>query len=56
MEISGKDPIDKATAKQIAISVAFKNDDKEILNKLNNNQMLESEIIQYVGGSVPSDI
>jgi hypothetical protein len=34
MEESGKDPIDKETSKQIAISIAMKNDDTAILKRL----------------------
>lgn len=37
MEESGKDPIDKQTSKQIAISIAMKNDNQPILKRLKNN-------------------
>tara|TARA_B110000285_G_C15025577_1_gene563981 strand:+ start:400 stop:624 length:225 start_codon:yes stop_codon:yes gene_type:complete len=56
MEESGKDPIDKETSKQIAISIAMKNDDTAILKRLQNNHMLEQDIIQFIGGNAPSDM
>jgi hypothetical protein len=55
MEESGKDPIDKETSKQIAISIAMKSGNEEILKKLKSNHMLEQDIIQYISGSKPID-
>jgi hypothetical protein len=51
MEESGKDPIDKETMKQIAISIAMKENNAKIMSKLQNNQMLESDIMTFIGGS-----
>jgi hypothetical protein len=41
MEESGKDPIDKETMKQIAINIASKDNNEEVLRKLKNNLMIE---------------
>ena len=55
MEESGKDPIDKETSKQIAISIAMKSGNEEILKKLKSNHMIEQDIIEFIGGSKPID-
>ena len=56
IEGSGKDPIDKATMKQIAIHLAVRRGDAEMEDRVKTNRALESELISYIGGTTAGEL